>query len=381
MSTMSANANEPATTITISAAEVTIRPLRSSPCATAVGLSAVCLPALAHPAEQEHLVVHRQPEQDAEQDHRLGRLHEPERPRPEQRREVAVLEDPDERAERGEDRQACSSPAPSAAGARERRRSSSTRYVVTRMNSARPRELRADARDDVLDVGRAAADEDRHAPGRAERTGVRAQVARRARGPTGVVRPVGRGDRERGQVAARRRRECLGDEAVRRAVAAAIEQLRTARASGADRRRRGCRRARSAGRRPAGASSRRARRGSSGSVAGPGVRIARTIGANGPGPNSSVSRSNDCRDGTDSGRIRASGALNRTCRNGVPSSSRTASVGTSTATGRRMTHHARRDQRPLLGRPGDHAPHPQPIEVHADDREERRQQRHRRRRR
>ena len=41
ISTMSAKANEPATTTTIRAADVTIRPLRSSPKATAAMLSPV----------------------------------------------------------------------------------------------------------------------------------------------------------------------------------------------------------------------------------------------------------------------------------------------------------------------------------------------------
>ena len=41
ISTMSANANEPATTTTMSAALVTIRPLRSRPLATASRLSPV----------------------------------------------------------------------------------------------------------------------------------------------------------------------------------------------------------------------------------------------------------------------------------------------------------------------------------------------------
>ena len=79
ISTMSANANEAATTTTISAAEVTIRPLRSSPRGDGLGVVAGPVPDLLHPRQQEDLVVHRQPEQDAEQDHRLGRLDEPER--------------------------------------------------------------------------------------------------------------------------------------------------------------------------------------------------------------------------------------------------------------------------------------------------------------
>ena len=86
----------------------------------------------------------------------------------------------------------------------------------------------------------------------------------------------------------------------------------------------------------------------SGDVAGPVVRIARTIGANSPSPKFAVSRSKAARDGTSGGRIDASGALNRTCRKGEPSISRNASVGTSTATGWRITRRARRDQAPSV---------------------------------
>ena len=64
-----------------------------------LGVVAGLVPDLLHPRQQEHLVVHRQPEQHAEEDHGLGRLHEAERLESEHRREVAVLEDPDERAE------------------------------------------------------------------------------------------------------------------------------------------------------------------------------------------------------------------------------------------------------------------------------------------
>jgi hypothetical protein len=85
MSTMSAKANEPATTTTMSAAELTIRPLRSRPRATASVLSPVRSHDLLHPGEQEDLVVHRQPEQDAEQDHRQRGLHEAQRLEPEER--------------------------------------------------------------------------------------------------------------------------------------------------------------------------------------------------------------------------------------------------------------------------------------------------------
>jgi len=56
--------------------------------------------------------------------------------------------------------------------------------------------------------------------------------------------------------------------------------------------------------------------------------------------------SNASRDGTDGGRIVASGALKRTDRNGMPSTSRSERVGTRTATGWRMTRRASRAQGP-----------------------------------
>ena len=96
--TISANANEDATTTTMMAAEVTIRPLRSRP-SPPRPVVAGPVPGLLHPRQQEHLVIHREPEEHAEEDHRLGRLDEAERLEPERRREVAVLEDPDERPE------------------------------------------------------------------------------------------------------------------------------------------------------------------------------------------------------------------------------------------------------------------------------------------
>ena len=69
-------------------------------------------------------------------------------------------------------------------------------------------------------------------------------------------------------------------------------------------------------------------------------------GANSPSPNSRASMSYASRDGTDGGRIVASGALNRTWRNGRPRTSRSARVGTSTATGWRITRRARRAHGP-----------------------------------
>ncbi len=71
------------------------------------GLAVVTGPVvlLPDPAEQEHLVVHRQPEQYGEQQHRVGRVEEAGRGEVEQAGQVAVLEDPHHRTERGGQRQ------------------------------------------------------------------------------------------------------------------------------------------------------------------------------------------------------------------------------------------------------------------------------------
>ena len=84
----------------------------------------------------------------------------------------------------------------------------------------------------------------------------------------------------------------------------------------------------------------------SGLVAGPVVRIAIMIGDSAPSPNAPTRRSYATREGTLAGRIVASGALNRTPRNGTPSRTSRPSVGTRTATGRAMTRRARRAQGP-----------------------------------
>src|SRR5665811_2400369 len=83
-----------------------------------------------------------------------------------------------------------------------------------------------------------------------------------------------------------------------------------------------------------------------GSVAGPSVRTASVSGAKAPSPKLRTSVSYDARDATLSGRIVASGALNRTWRKGVPSTSSTASVGKKTRRGCRMTRRASRAQAP-----------------------------------
>ena len=84
----------------------------------------------------------------------------------------------------------------------------------------------------------------------------------------------------------------------------------------------------------------------SGLVAGPSVRTAMLIGPNEPSPNASVSASSACRLGTRSGRTLPSGALKRTPSHGVPSATKSAKVGSATASGRRMTARARRAHGP-----------------------------------
>ena len=84
----------------------------------------------------------------------------------------------------------------------------------------------------------------------------------------------------------------------------------------------------------------------SGDVASPLVRTATVIGENSPSPNERVSASSAWRLGTRSGRMLPSGALNFTPSHGDPSATSSTSVGTATASGRRITPRARRAQRP-----------------------------------
>ena len=85
----------------ISAAPVTSRPVRARPATTALSVSPRLVVLLAHPGQDEHLVVHRQPEQEREDQHR-----QPERHRARRRdaedllRAVAVLPEQHGRAER-----------------------------------------------------------------------------------------------------------------------------------------------------------------------------------------------------------------------------------------------------------------------------------------
>ena len=61
------------TLIMMSAADVITRAVAASPSTTLLVAVAGAHELLTHPAEQEHLVVHRQPEQDGEHDHRQER--------------------------------------------------------------------------------------------------------------------------------------------------------------------------------------------------------------------------------------------------------------------------------------------------------------------
>ena len=88
-----------------SAAKVTMRPVRSSPSATASSFGRAAVVRLLDAREQEHAVVGREPERDREQQHRLGRLERALAREAEQALEVAVLEDQHEQAERGAQRE------------------------------------------------------------------------------------------------------------------------------------------------------------------------------------------------------------------------------------------------------------------------------------
>ncbi len=108
-----------------------------------------------------------------------------------------------------------------------------------------------------------------------------------------------------------------------------------------------------------------------GSMADPTVRTARVSGAKGPSPKFRTRTSYAAREATLGGRIVASGELNRTCRNGVPSSSRSPSVGKKTSSGRRMTRRASFPQAPCA--PGSRAdlPDRQRVDPRSQDRQER----------
>ncbi len=80
------------------AAAVMIRPVRSSPWATAVALSQAVVPGLAHPRDEEDLVVHREPEEHREEEDRDPALDLAELVEPEEALPDAVAEEDDEHA-------------------------------------------------------------------------------------------------------------------------------------------------------------------------------------------------------------------------------------------------------------------------------------------
>ena len=98
-------AKAPTTTTKSSAALVMMRPVRCSPRETASVVVPGAVPLLADAAQQEHLVVHREAERHREHQHRLRRLEGARRGESEQPLEVALLEPPDQDAERRRQRQ------------------------------------------------------------------------------------------------------------------------------------------------------------------------------------------------------------------------------------------------------------------------------------
>ena len=66
----------------IRAAAVMTRAVEARPSATAVRVVVRAVVLLPDPGEEEHLVVHREAEDDGEQHHRRPRLDRPRRPRP-----------------------------------------------------------------------------------------------------------------------------------------------------------------------------------------------------------------------------------------------------------------------------------------------------------
>ena len=181
------------------------------------------IPDLLHPRQEKDLVVHRQAEQDAEEDDGLGRLDEAERLEAEQRREVAILEDPDKGAEARDDRQGVHD---ERLGRQDHRPKEHEEDEIGRHDyeESGPREVGRDPPDHVSDVRRASTDEDLHSVRRGQRTRARPEIANER--PTLVPVRAERGeDRESGEVVLRRRREGGRDEPVTRAVRIGIQEL------------------------------------------------------------------------------------------------------------------------------------------------------------
>ena len=114
-----------------------------------LGVVAGPVPGLLHPGQEEDLVVHREAEQDAEEDDRLGRLDEAEGLEAEEGREVALLEDPDQGPEAGADRKGVHD---ERLGRQDRRAEEDEEDEVRRHDDeqARAREFRGHLGDDVL---------------------------------------------------------------------------------------------------------------------------------------------------------------------------------------------------------------------------------------
>ena len=180
------------------------------------------IPDLLHPGQEEDLVVHRQPEQDAEQDDRLGRLDVAQRLEPQDRRQVAVLEDPDQRPERGHDRERVHD---QRLGRQDDRSKQDEQDEVGRHEDEQggPREAGADAVDHVDHVGRAATDQHGR-PDRWRQPAVGRSQRRHQRPGLVGVGAVRRGQREQGQVALGGGRQARGHESIGRTGRGAVQQ-------------------------------------------------------------------------------------------------------------------------------------------------------------
>ena len=188
-----------------------------------LGVVAGPVPDLLHPGQQEDLVVHGQAEQDAEQDDRQGRLHEAKWLESEQGRQVAVLEDPDQRPEARRERERVHE---QRLGRQDDRAQEHEQHKVGRDDDEqrRAREVGSHPIDHVGDVGRAATDKHRDARRRRQRATRVAQV-RDQRTTLVAVRAEGRVQRECREVAPGGRAEADGHESVARPVRIAIQEL------------------------------------------------------------------------------------------------------------------------------------------------------------
>ena len=92
-------------TASSAAAAVTMRPVRSRPVRDRLHVVARAVVLLLDAGEQEDLVVHRQPERDAEHQDRRRRVERARGREVEDARPVALLEDPHHRAERRGERE------------------------------------------------------------------------------------------------------------------------------------------------------------------------------------------------------------------------------------------------------------------------------------